>query len=515
MIKVLLAAFALQGGQVERYGMVVMRGTDTLAVERVTRDATSARSEVFVPDRARVEVVAGIDEKGCVSGAVASVFPWGSAPGGTPLQKVSVQLDGDTVRVDARAGDVVQAFVRPFPGARFVLAGDSDAIAALVVECALSTGQDSVDLPVVAFPGLRAMNVRVLRRRTGAVIVTTDTTLVELDARDRPRRIEVGGDGRVITRVDAREIDALGHAAPDYSAPEGAPYLAEEVTFESGPGVVLSGTLTLPLDLDGRVGAVVTVSGSGPQDRDSYAAVAGGWRPFRQFADTLSRRGFAVLRFDDRGVGASTGDHAAGTERSAAADALAAVAYLRTRPEVDPDRIALLGHSEGVRIAMLAAALDHDLAGLILMSGAADTRAAARAQALWLAEHGPRAGLMARDSVLALIDRQMDSLAVSGRREVYRWDADAVARDIRVRSVAIFHGETDRQVPNDQVSALAAVFRRTGNPAITAVVFPGLNHLLVPDSTGDFTRYDELPSARVDQTVLAALVDWAHGHLRR
>jgi len=514
MIGVMLALLALQADQTERYGVIVTRGADTVAVERVLRGAAMVRSEVFVPGRARLEVAAGIDGAGCVSGAVVSVYPWGSAPGGTPLQRVSVQLDGDTVRVDARAGDVNQVLSRAFPGARFVLPGESDAVSALIVECALATGGDSVDVPVVAFPGLRGMNVRVLRRGGEAIVITTDTIRVGLDARGRAARVEVGIGGRLITRVAAREVDGLDFAMPDYSAPAGAPYRAEEVSFEVEPGVVLSGTLTRPLEPAGRLPAVVTVSGSGPQDRDSHAAIAGGWRPFRQFADTLSRSGIAVLRFDDRGVGESTGDYGAGTERTAAKDVLAAVAFLRGRPDIDAGNIVVLGHSEGVRIAMLAAEEDPGIAGLVLLSGAADTRAAVRAQALWLAERSPQASSISRDSLLARIDRQMDSLAVAGNREVYRWDADAVARRIRAPAIAIFHGETDRQVPSSQAEALAAVFHRASKPGVSVRIFPGLNHLLVPDQDGDFTRYDELPSARVDASVLGALADWVLATLR-
>jgi len=150
----------------------------------------------------------------------------------------------------------------------------------------------------------------------------------------------------------------------------------------------------------------------------------------------------------------------------------------------------------------------------VLLSGAADTRAAVRAQALWLAEHSAQPGMPPHDSTVALVERQLDSLAVSGKREVYRWDAGGVAADTRVRDVAIFHGETDRQVPSEQAAALAAYFRRSGSRRVSVQVFPGLNHLLVPDSTGDFTRYDRLATARVAPAVLGAVADWL-GRLRQ
>jgi predicted acyl esterase len=94
----------------------------------------------------------------------------------------------------------------------------------------------------------------------------------------------------------------------DYSAPPGAPYTAENVTVPTPGGFTLAGTLTLPKGASGEhlVWAMVTISGTGPQDRDEYLGLAG-YRPFRQVADLLGRRGIAVLRMDDRGVGASHG----------------------------------------------------------------------------------------------------------------------------------------------------------------------------------------------------------------
>lgn len=505
-IALVTAAVVFQPQYPGRYAWVARRGRDTISVERVTRDPNSLHAEVLVPGRARLQVEATPDRHACVTDADVRVFPWGSAPEATPLQRVRVRLDGDSVRVAVRAGDISRALAVPARGARFVLAGDSYAASALVVECALASGADSVDLPVVAFPNLRLMTVAVRRNGRAVTVVTSDTARVSLDATGRPARIQIGRDGVTLERV-ALESGVVPAAPADYSAPAGAPYTARDVSILVTPGVVLAGTLTLPSDAYGPAPAVVTVSGSGPQDRDSYAAIADGWRPFRQIADALGRRGIAVLRFDDRGVGASTGDYAAGTELTAAADVRAAIAVLRQRPEIDPRRIVVLGHSEGARVAMLVGADDSTLAGLVLLSGAADTRAAIRAQTLWVIEHNPGLSALSRDSVLALVDRQMDSLAVTSRREVYRWDAAALARRIHL-PVAVFQGATDRQVPADQADSLGAVFRRAGNADVTVRIFPGVNHLLVRDSVGDFLRYDRLPSAQVADTVLDAVSRW-------
>jgi len=503
----LLASMALQAPQAERYGWVVLDGRDTASIERVTREPTILRAEVLVPGRARLDVIAATTAHGCVTAADVSVFPWGSDARATPLQHVAVRLNGDSVRVAAEARDVSRVIALPARGARFVLAGDSYAASVLAVECALSGGLDSADLPAIAFPNLRAVTVAVRRQGRLVTVVTGDTSRVMLDDADRPLRVEIGRGGVVLERISLELAAAARFDAPDYSAPPGAAYRAEDVTIPVESGVVLAGTLTLPKHAPGSFPAVVTVSGSGPHDRDSFVGLANGWRPFRELAETLAPRGVAVLRFDDRGVGGSTGDYASGTELTAAQDVRATIAFLRTRPEIDPARIAVLGHSEGARVAMLVGADDSSLAGLVLLSGAADPRAAVRAQALWAAEHGPTAGTISRDSLIALVDRQMDSLAVAGRREVFRWDAQALAMRIRA-PVAIFQGATDRQVPSDQADSLGAMFQRAGNTEVTVQVFPAVNHLLVHDENGDFLQYRRLERAGVAEEVLFAVGEW-------
>jgi dienelactone hydrolase len=502
----LLSLLALQAQQVERYGLITRNGADTVSVERVTRRPGEIAAEVFVPNRARLSVVATLTSDGCVTGLTQDVFPWGSAADATPLRHAHVWLDGDSVRIDVKAGDVARTVARPAPGAAFLLADDAMGVATQIVECALARG-DSVDLPVVANPGARLITVPVRRNGDHVTLVTSDTSRVELGPGGRPVRIEVGRRGAVILRVPVESISREAVPPPDYGPPPGTVYRAETVTIPVTDGVSLAGTLTLPTGAPGPLPAVVLVSGSGPQDRDSYAPVGGGWRPFREFADALSSRGVAVLRCDDRGVGASTGDFASGTELTEAEDARAAVAYLRDRPDIDGERIAVLGHSEGARVAMLVAAEDPALAALVLMAGAADPRAAVRAQTLWSLEHAPGAEALSRDSVLALVDRQMDSLAVAGKREVFRWNGEALARRTTA-PVAVFQGATDRQVPAGQAEALGDLFRRAGNRDVTVRVFPGVNHLFVPDESGDFLRYDELRSGRLHPDVLRAVVDW-------
>jgi uncharacterized protein len=144
---------------------------------------------------------------------------------------------------------------------------------------------------------------------------------------------------------------ALTRAADAPQArPEPPPYVVESLNVMNGD-VRLAGTLTRPKG--GGVPAVVLVTGSGPQDRDEDIF---GFKVFATLADALTRQGIAVYRYDDRGVGQSTGSLAKATTEDFAGDALAAVAKLRTIDGIDPKRVGILGHSEGAAVAALAAA---------------------------------------------------------------------------------------------------------------------------------------------------------------
>ena len=145
------------------------------------------------------------------------------------------------------------------------------------------------------------------------------------------------------------------------------PYAIEEVVFPGGADDVrLAGTLTMPET--GAYPTVVLVTGSGPQDRNETLM---GHQPFRVLADYLSRNGVAVLRYDDRGFGGSTGDFAGATTLDFADDAAAAVAYLRTRADVAPDRVGVIGHSEGGLVVADLAAGGRNLSCGVMLAGPA------------------------------------------------------------------------------------------------------------------------------------------------
>ncbi len=144
------------------------------------------------------------------------------------------------------------------------------------------------------------------------------------------------------------------------------PYRDIDVEFDnSADNVHLMGTLTLP-KATGRYPAAILITGSGPQDRDESLL---GHKPFLVLADHLTRAGFAVLRYDERGVGKSTGDFSMATSEDLARDVSAAVDFLKTQDEVDPSQIGLIGHSEGGYIAPMVATQRNDIAFVVMMAG--------------------------------------------------------------------------------------------------------------------------------------------------
>ena len=144
------------------------------------------------------------------------------------------------------------------------------------------------------------------------------------------------------------------------------PYKVEDVTYRSEPGgITLAGTLTRPAG-EGPFPAVILISGSGAQDRDETIFQH---KPFLVLADDLTRRGVAVLRVDDRGVGGSTGSVAKSTSEDFAGDVIAGIAFLKSRADIDAKKIGLIGHSEGGLIAPIVAVRSSDVAFIVMMAG--------------------------------------------------------------------------------------------------------------------------------------------------
>lgn len=341
------------------------------------------------------------------------------------------------------------------------------------------------------------------------------------------------------------------------ATPEDLPYHAEEVTFPSGD-ITLSGTLTMP-ETEGLHPVVVLVSGSGPQDRDESLGGGIAIKPFRLLADALTRAGVAVLRYDDRGVGASGGDFATATTSDFSADAEAAIAYLLSRDDIDPDQIGLLGHSEGGLVAAMLGARNADLDFIISMAGpGVNGRDVLLLQnrRLMEAEGATEEQIVAQvafveslfpilgdaEAIEALLYdytlEQINSLTDAERESL--GDPEAYARTAATQAaqqysaawfesfinydpapdwaqttipvLAIF-GEKDVQVDAEQnAPALEAALAEAGNEDYEIVVLPNANHLFQEAETGGLNEYGTLP-AEFTPDFVPTILDWLSTHV--
>ncbi len=310
------------------------------------------------------------------------------------------------------------------------------------------------------------------------------------------------------------------------------PYLAEDVAFLNPVGGHrLAGTLTVP-EGRGPFPAAILISGSGPQDRNETIQ---GHKPFLVLAHHLTLAGIAVLRFDDRGVGASGGDFAAATSADFATDVAAGIDYLATRPEIDESRIGLVGHSEGGLIAPLVATQRDDVAYLVLLAapglpgdeillmqgaliaraGGADEVAIRDSQSvqreIFAALEGASDPSAARDRVLAILteaarrltpaQRQSSGLTESGIesqaaqvtspwfRYFLRHDPRGPLARVQAPVLALA-GERDLQVPpRENLREIRAALRRAGNEDVTTLELRRLNHLFQTSVTGAPSEY--------------------------
>jgi dipeptidyl aminopeptidase/acylaminoacyl peptidase len=305
---------------------------------------------------------------------------------------------------------------------------------------------------------------------------------------------------------------------PDYSAPADAPYTAEEVVVKTPAGHTLAGTLTLPKGASSKqpVSAVVTVTGSGPQDRDENIGLQG-FRPFRQIADALARRGIAVLRMDDRGTGASGGTFKGSTSADFAEDVRAGLAYLRARPEIRADRLALLGHSEGAVIAPMVAEKEPTLRAIVLLAGIAQPgRTALHFQLKNQIEHNSKLTPEMRESQIAEIPKRIDAMMAADPWMKFFITYDPVPAMRRVKTpVLLLTGSRDQQAVPEQVALQEAAFKEGGNKDVTARVLPDVNHLFVQDTDGFPGNYSKLPApVMMRSDVVEMIVDWLAQRLR-
>ncbi|MGA9643573.1 MAG: alpha/beta fold hydrolase [Terriglobales bacterium] len=300
------------------------------------------------------------------------------------------------------------------------------------------------------------------------------------------------------------------------------PYKETEVSFDNkAAGVTLAATLTAPPGA-GPFPAAVLITGSGPHDRDETLM---GHEPFLVLADYLTRKGIVVLRADKRGCGKSKGDYAAATTIDFASDADAAVAYLKTRAEVNQHKIGLIGHSEGGIVAPMAAAGNPDVAFVVMMAGpGVRGDEILPAQLILISEAAgeshDKAEKDAADerTMLALIESEKDDAALNKElreklagkipegqidaqiktitspwfRQFIAYDPAPTLRKLTCPVLAI-NGEKDLQVPPDQnLPVIRKALADAGNKNFEVDELPGLNHLFQTAKTGAVSEYGEI-----------------------
>jgi pimeloyl-ACP methyl ester carboxylesterase len=288
-------------------------------------------------------------------------------------------------------------------------------------------------------------------------------------------------------------------------------------------GFSIAGTLTVPREV-GRLRhpAVVLVAGSGAVDRDETVA---GIPIFTQLAGALAERGVLVLRYDKRGVGQSGGRTETATLQDYATDLIAVVKWLAKRDDVDPRRIAVAGHSEGGAVGMLAAGREQKIASLVLIASPGTTGAELILRQQQHQLDVMKATAADREEKVKL-QKQIQQAVVSGTGwegvpENLRKQADTPwfrsmllfdpAREMaRIKQpILIIQGDLDTQIFPDHADRLGELARgRKKASPVEVVHLPGVNHLLVPATSGEVQEYATLKDKTVSPEVALRIADW-------
>jgi hypothetical protein len=310
------------------------------------------------------------------------------------------------------------------------------------------------------------------------------------------------------------------------------PYREEEVSYDNRQqNVTLAATLTIPPGR-GPFPGVVLITGSGPQDRDESLLEH---KPFLVLADYLTRHGIAVLRADDRGTAKSTGDFKTATTADFATDTEAGILYLKTRAEVDPHKIGLIGHSEGGVIAPMIAARNKDVAFILMMAGTGvpgDQVLVAQGEAIQIAG-GKNPEEAAKDAakereMLTLVETEKDEAVLEKTlkeklagdmpeaqiglqiqqitspwfRYFLTYDPATALRKVTCPVLAI-NGSLDKQVlPSQNLPAIRKALEESGNKHFEVDELPGLNHLFQTAKTGSPAEY-----AGIEETISPVALD--------
>ncbi len=351
-------------------------------------------------------------------------------------------------------------------------------------------------------------------------------------------------------KVEKRVINRPQEPAPPF------PYYTEDVKFKNEKdSILLAGTLSLP-EKEGKFPAVILISGSGPQNRNEEIF---NHKPFLVLADHLTKNGIAVLRFDDRGVGGSTGDLTAkATSEDFATDVLAGIDLLKSRKEIQHKRIGLIGHSEGGIIAQMIASENNDVAFIVLLAGPGTTGEEILISQLRLiggaeGQENLDEKVKIQKSVIdivksendkqkaekelkALLENEINNLSEEEKKQIgnadefiqsqidainsdwfrffLTYDPKPVLKKVKCPVLAIV-GEKDLQVPpKENLEAIGEALKAGGNKDYTIKELPGLNHLFQTAETGSVSEYGEIEET-FSPLALNEISNWILKYVKR
>ncbi len=345
-----------------------------------------------------------------------------------------------------------------------------------------------------------------------------------------------GGGALPLTLNKVKDVSQLEHKRTQNPV-KPYPYRDEDVTFQNpAANITLAATLTLPQGA-GPFPGVVLITGSGPQDRDETVF---GHKPFLVLSDYLTRHGIAVLRADDRGTAKSTGNFKTATTADFSTDTEAGIAYLLTRPEINPRKIGLIGHSEGGIIAPMVAARNPHVAFIVMMAGSGvpgdqilveQSRLIAEAmgtphdqalkdrederQLLTLVEHEQDSAVLDKEARQLLnrkipeaqVGVEMNRLTSPWMRYFLTYDPAQALRRVTCPVLAL-NGSKDLQVPPAQnLPAIRKALQEGGNKHFEAIELPGLNHLFQDCKTGSPSEYAEIEET-ISPVALERISTW-------
>lgn len=319
-------------------------------------------------------------------------------------------------------------------------------------------------------------------------------------------------------------------------------YYSENVTFiNKKDKITLSGTLTLP-EQKGNFPVVIIISGSGAQNRDGEML---GHKPYLVIADFLTKNGIGVLRFDERGVGESTGDFENATIKDFSSDINSAINYLKNRDEINPSKIGLIGHSIGGIVAPKVASENNDVSYIVLLAGPGIngdklmlSQKAALERIMGLNEIQIAQGqelvkgaydiivnsdldnTTLKDSINSFYTKKYGNLLPENQRKalVNQITGYEVVSLIKSKpsiylskvkcAVLALNGSKDFQVPaKENLEAIKKTLKENGNNNAKTVELENLNHLFQECKTGASSEYSQIEQT-ISPAVLELITDW-------